>query len=146
MDIGSHRIDLLLDLCGPAEVRTALMTTGANWDTEDCATVVLRFQSGVHGVLQCVFCTRAKADELRIVGSKGKLAADPLNDGRLKVEVGNETWFESHKPAGNLHAPLISDFVAAIRENRPPRISGEEGRRTNEIIDLAYGIAQSRNR
>jgi len=36
---------------------------------------------------------------------------------------------------------LIADFAEAIEEDREPRVSGEEGRRTNEVMERAYRSA-----
>jgi len=33
---------------------------------------------------------------------------------------------------------LVEDFVAAIREGRPPLVNGDEGRLTNLIMETAY--------
>jgi len=48
---------------------------------------------------------------------------------------------ENHPPAANLHEPLIADFVAAIQETRRPRVSGEDGRDVNQVIEQAYEAA-----
>src|SRR5262245_44906432 len=45
MDIGSHRIDLFLDLCGGvADVKAYCESLGDAFDTEERATLLLRFQ------------------------------------------------------------------------------------------------------
>jgi predicted dehydrogenase len=142
MDIGSHRIDLFLDLFGPIEDVHAFADarTGA-FEAEDCATLAFRFATGVHGTLQCFFGTNANRDEFTILGTKGWLRADPLNGDRLLVAGGDERREESHPPDRNLHAPLIADFAEAVAEGREPRIPGEEGRRTNEFMARAYRSA-----
>jgi predicted dehydrogenase len=143
MDIGSHRIDLFLDLFGPIEhVHARCGTRAGKYEAEDCATLLLRFASGVHGTLQCFFGTDTQHDELTIVGNAGWLRADPLNGSRLLVGRGNEVREEMHPPPDNLHAPLIADFVEAVIKGREPRVSGEEGRRTNEVMERAYGAAK----
>jgi predicted dehydrogenase len=38
---------------------------------------------------------------------------------------------------------MIDDFVAAIREGRPPRVTGEDGLRAVEIVAAAYESAQT---
>jgi len=49
MDIGSHRIDLLLRLGGTIrDVRALCGTVAANYKAEDCASLVFRF-SGAAG-------------------------------------------------------------------------------------------------
>lgn len=139
MDIGSHRINLFLDLFGDvAGVKASCPTIAGNHEAEDCATLLLRFASGVHGVLQCYFGTAAALDEFTILGSKGMLSANPLNGSELVVQIGTERRVESHPPPANLHGPLVADFAQAVIDGLPPRVSGEEGKRANEVMESAY--------
>jgi predicted dehydrogenase len=139
MDIGSHRIDLFLDLFGPVEeVVCRCATRTGPFQAEDCATLLLRFASGVQGTLQCFFGTSANRDEFTIIGSNGWVRADPLNGDHLIVDIKGERREELHPAPANLHAPLIAEFVEAVHHDRDPRIRGEEGRRTNEVMERAY--------
>ena len=45
---------------------------------------------------------------------------------------------ENHPPPENFNAPLIDDFVGAIREGREQRVSGEEGTKTNAVLERGY--------
>jgi predicted dehydrogenase len=145
MDIGSHRLDLFLDLFGPIEEVQARCDSAHGSATvasaEDRATLFLQFASGVHGTLQCLFGTTANRDELTVTGTRGWLRAEPLNGDRLLIVRDNVLQEESLPPAANLHAPLIADFVEAVAAGREPRVSGEEGRRTNELLERAYRAA-----
>jgi predicted dehydrogenase len=38
---------------------------------------------------------------------------------------------------------MIEDFVAAVREQRPPKVSGEDGYKAVEIALAAYESAES---
>jgi predicted dehydrogenase len=139
MDIGSHRLNLFLDLLGEvAEVQARVDTLLGEYEAEDAATLLLRFQSGAHGTLQCFFGTNCGADDFSILGTRGRLSANPLNGEKLIVESAEGQRVETHAPPANLHGPLIADFVAAILEGRSPLVSGEEGRRTNEVMERAY--------
>jgi predicted dehydrogenase len=142
MDIGSHRVDLFLDLFGEVTgVEACCATRLGSHEAEDCATVLLQFRAGVHATLQCFFGTAVPADDFSVLGTRGRLAASPLNGGRLVVDLGTGRRVESHPPAANLHAPLIADFVSAILEGRAPRVTGEEGRRASEVMERAYRAA-----
>ncbi|MGF1579958.1 MAG: Gfo/Idh/MocA family protein [Gemmataceae bacterium] len=144
MDMGSHRIDLFLDMFGQVVDGKALCDTlVGDYEGEDCASVVLRFRSGVHGNLQCFFRTNVGADEFIITGTKGRLIASPLNRDKLIVQVNGERRTESHPPATNLHGPLVADFAEAIRTQRQPVVTGEAGRETNQVIELAYANANA---
>jgi len=139
MDIGSHRLNLFLDLFGPiVNVAAFCNTLAGTYAAEDCATLLLRFQSGAHGTLHCLFNTNAELDEFNIVGTRGRLHANPLNGGELVVDLGSEERVEECPPPANLHGPLVADFVAAILERREPLVTGEEGLRVNEVMERAY--------
>jgi predicted dehydrogenase len=139
MDIGSHRLNLFLDLFGDvAEVKSVCSTVAGAYAAEDVASLVLRFASGVHGSLQCFFGAATDPDEFAVMGTAGRLVARPLNGSTLQIDLASGSRRETHPPPDNLHAPLVADFVAALREGRPPLVTGEEGRRTNEVMARAY--------
>ncbi len=144
MDIGSHRLDLMLDLFGDVvDVKSVCSTVAADYDSEDCASLVMRFHSGVHGNLQCYFGTSAEPDEFTVVGTAGRLYSNVLNNGDLTVLRDGNTSTESHPPSSNFNSPLIADFVAAIREDREPMVTGGQGRAVNEVMQRAYQDASN---
>ncbi len=144
MDIGSHRINLLLDMFGEvADVKAFCSTITASYDSEDCASLVIRFRSGVHGTLQCLFGARVDPDEFTVIGTQGRMSSSPLNGGDLSIRTTKDHRVESHPPHDNFNFPLIADFVDAIREDRDPTVSGEEGRAANVVMQLAYKDAAS---
>jgi predicted dehydrogenase len=143
MDIGSHRLNLFLDLFGPvADVAAACDTLAGSYAAEDCATLLLRFESGAHGSLHCLFNTSADLDDFCIVGTKGRMQANPLNGGELVIDQGNTERVEDRPPPANLHSPLVVDFVQAIRERRDPVVTGEEGLRVNQVMERAYAATR----
>jgi predicted dehydrogenase len=74
MDIGSHRINLFLDLFGEVrDVQGYCDTLAGPYPAEDCASLLVRFDSGAHGTLQCCFSTPANLDEFLIVGTRGRV-------------------------------------------------------------------------
>ncbi|HYT89459.1 MAG TPA: Gfo/Idh/MocA family oxidoreductase [Gemmataceae bacterium] len=139
MDIGSHRLNLFLDLLGEVvDVQARIDTLLGAYEAEDAATLLLHFRSGAHGTLQCFFGTTCGADDFSILGRRGRLSATPLNGEQLVIESIQGQRIETHPPPGNLHAPLIVDFVSAILEGHSPLVTGEEGRRTNNVMERAY--------
>ena len=139
MDIGSHRLNLFFDLFGPvAQVKACCDTLAADYDAEDCATLVVRFARGMHGSLQCYFGSRADVDRFAIHGTTGRLIADPLNGSELVIDSGGERVRESHSRHDNTHLPLVADFTAAVLDGRPPRVTGEEGRLASDLMARAY--------
>ena len=139
MDIGSHRINLLLSLFGEvAKVTACCGRVAAEYEAEDCASLVLVFASKLQAVVQCLFGPADDPDIFSIIGTRGRISSAPLNDGDIVIECGGQSRRESHPPADNFCLPQIADFVAAIREHRDPLVSGEEGRLTNVVIEHAY--------
>ena len=142
MDIGSHRIDLMLHMFGPIEqVRCLCGTVAANYSAENCVSAVMRFRNGVHGNLQCFFGSSIDPDEFTLTGTKGRIVSAPLNGGDLKIQTASTSREESHPPCNNFNLPLIADFVRAIKEDRDPMITGDNGRDVNQVIEQAYANA-----
>jgi len=153
MDIGSHRLDLFLRLFGPIAgatpgddgrgVKAFCGTVAAGYQADDLAHVLVQFESGIQGSLQCSFGPSVDPDEFAILGTRGRLVSRPLNRGELLIERGSEQAVEQHPPSANFNAPLIADFVSAITECRTPFVPGEQGRDVNRIMELAYASSQS---
>jgi predicted dehydrogenase len=147
MDIGSHRINVFLHLFGEiAHVKAICETVVADYDAEDSALLLMKFQNGLVGTLQCFFGSSVDPDEFVVVGTHGRLVARPLNGDELLVETSGGKRTERHPPADNLCGPLVSDFVSAILDNRQPTVTGEEGRAANDVMARAYVEAKSSNR
>ena len=98
----------------------------------------MRFESGPHATLHCLFGTTAAVDSFRIIGTGGQLIADPLNGSQLEIQTGSERRSESHPRAVPVHAPQIVDFTLAIAERRDPRVDGDEGLETNRLMQRIY--------
>jgi predicted dehydrogenase len=112
MDIGSHRIELFLDLFGEiAETKAYCETIAATYEVEDVAILAMRFASGVVGSLQCYFGGMPALDEFVVVASDGRITANPLNGQDLIIQTAQGRRVESHPPPTNLSAPLIADFA-----------------------------------
>lgn len=134
MDVGSHRINIMLSMFGSAKsVHGVRRTIGAEYAGDNAVSFTLEFESGCLGSVQCFFRNGSDPDEFRVTGSDGRLICSPLNDGQLLIESANSRT-ESHPPSPNFNAPLIADFVDAIRNGGQPRVSGEEGLATNLVM------------
>lgn len=141
MDIGSHRLDVFLQLLGEVHCVQACMMDSPDFDAEQVATVMVQFNSGAHGVLQSYFGTVDTPDRLEIIGTDGRVTIEDLNQGDLMLGTAAGQTRESHPPADNLHGPLIEDFALAIMQNREPEITGPIGKKTNQIMQNAYSGA-----
>ena len=139
MDIGSHRLDVFLNLFGDVHSVQAKCGPSPDFDAEEMATVLVEFENGCHGILQCYFGTVDTPDRLEVIGTDGRATTEDLNSGELTIVTAQGTQQELLPPHDNLHAPLISDFTEAVLSDRPPRITGEIGMATNKVMAMAYG-------
>ena len=110
-DIASHRIDVLNFLFGqPLRVSGQLSNVVHHYPVEDNATVMIEYASGVRGVVDVRWHSKAKRDECRIRGSEGEIEMSPLNGPEIVYPAGRES-LPAHD---NLHYPMLENFVDAV--------------------------------
>ena len=144
MDMASHRLDLLCMLFGqPLSVSALTDTRELNISVEDTGSLLIQFAGGVQAAVFASHCIHAPMDEFEIYGTRATLRVSPLNGSELQLLGGHNETFHLPK-ADNVHLPLIEDFNQAIRENRDPRVSGEEGMKTSVLLEAAYHAANER--
>lgn len=133
-DIASHRIDLLNFLFGrPTRVSAHLSNAVHHFAVEDCATVMLEYESGVRGFVDVRWHSKVARDECRLRGTDGELNLTPLNDPPLVTPTG----VEQYPLPPNPHLPLIENFVAAVLDHQPLVSSGETALLTDAAIHAA---------
>jgi len=133
-DIASHRIDLLNFLFGrPVRVSATLSNAVHSFNVEDCATVVVEYDSGVRGLVDVRWHSKVARDECRILGTDGELNLSPLNNPPLVTPSG----VEQHPLPPNPHLPLIENFVDAVLDGKPLVSSGESALLTDAVTDAA---------
>lgn len=141
MDFGCHRIEILLDLFGPVEqvhgfpANVRFRERGV----EDTCVAHIRFESGAAAVLSVSHATRESRDTLELFGNEGSAHVAVLNQGRIRIVAPAGAREEHHPPHANLHQPLVEDFVAAVRQDRAPAVTGETGLEVNRILQAIYG-------
>ena len=140
MDFGCHRIEILLDLLGRArDVRGyPSLVCFTDREIEDTCVAHFRFEQGATAVLSVSHAARESRDSLELYGSEGSAHVPVLNQGRVTIVTAAGTREESHPPHANLHQPLVEDFVAAVRENRVPAVTGEAGLEVNRALQAIY--------
>jgi predicted dehydrogenase len=140
-DFGCHRIEVLLDLLGPAaEVHGFPDNVRYKQrEVEDTCVAHIRFRNGAVGVVAVTHATRESRDALEILGTRGSLHVSVLNRGGLRIVTAAGTRDEHHPPHPNLHQPLVEDFVASIRERREPAVTGEVGLEVARVVAGIYG-------
>ena len=133
-DIASHRIDLLNYFFGePKDVRALLSNAVHETAVEDSATVLIKYASKLHAVVDVRWHSHVARDEFRIVGAEGEIDLTPLNGPQLLFPGGRED-LPTHQ---NLHYPCIESFVDAMLEGKPLLSSGKTALWTDWITEKA---------
>ncbi len=112
---------------------------------DDCGVLSLRFRKGTIATLDASW-SRTKGFPtwgdvtLKLWGETGIIKVDAF--GQLVMVWGDRPY---HAGFGdNMDAGLVADFVSAVRDRRPPTITGEDGLRAVQVALAAYRSARSR--
>ena len=160
MNQGIHIADLLGWFMGDAvEVLARSATLAHEIEVEDDVVATVRFKSGALG---SIVATTAAAPgfphRVEVYGTRGgvQLEAEaiarwegetvPAIDPALRAGSAPAAAGAGGSPTGIAvtgHARILADFVAAIREGRPPLVPGEEGRRSLALVLAIYEAARS---
>ncbi len=138
-DVGSHRLDVLVYLFGGVQEVTAFAgTLHCSYRVEDSAVLCMKLAGSVHGVANFNWNIGSTSDELEIYGTEGKILARPLDQGRLEVHRGTEIEVVDLPPPQITHTGLVRSFLHAVQARKPLICSGQEGMKTNAIMEAAY--------
>lgn len=148
-----HNIDLLQWMMG-GEIESVYAQTGTflrNIEAEDFGAVIIRFKNGSIGIVEGSACVYPKnlEETLSIFGETGAvviggLAVNKIETWKFADELDNEDEIlkaqgeDPDSVYGHGHTPLFKDFIDAIKEDREPLISGEEGKKAMSIVLAAY--------
>jgi len=144
-DMGVHAIDAITRIVGPIERVAAYLDGRVHaYATEDTATLLLRFASGAHGVVQSHYNCQQNA--LEIQGSAGRIWSSAWwgRDfaGDLHVQLGSEVT-DFTLPQVNVYVPQIEHLSACALSGELPIISGQRGRANIAVIRAAIESARS---
>jgi predicted dehydrogenase len=145
MDMGVHCIDAITSICGPVERVSALLDNRIyQYAAEDSATLLLRFASGAHGVVQSHFTSNQ--NWLDIQGTKGRIWSEPWLGrefaGTLQLWRGSDVS-NIELESVNVYVPQIEDVSGAILSGSASAISGERGLANMAVISAAIESARS---
>lgn len=152
-----HTIDLLRWFMGPVEAAAGFISTLTHRiEAEDVAVASLRFRSGALGVIEGSLSTRpreAESTQMQIHGEKGSIfiQGSGVTFWKTTQVEGPTTGAEaagakppSPVPAATGHHRVVDDFISALREDRDPYVSGEEGRKSLEVVLAIYKASKER--
>ncbi len=143
-DLGVHKSDLLRYLFGEFSAVSAFVETNAKTSTEvdDNAVVLLRTESGIIGTLAASWAYVAGGDNSTVIyGEKGilRLEDDPEHslieeyaDGRVIKHKLDK--IQTNEDGGQTSSHVINHFIQSIIEDKDPLITGEEGKKSLDII------------
>jgi UDP-N-acetyl-2-amino-2-deoxyglucuronate dehydrogenase len=152
-----HQIDILRWLAGPVKHVTGEWQLGAlhKIESEDVLSALLRFESGVTGVVQASTAFwPGYSERVEIHGTKGTavITGDKLTAWDIQDDHGEPAPIATEVASGSSDPMAISltpferqflDFADAIKNKRKPRISGEEGLAALEIVHAIYESCRS---
>ena len=152
-----HNIDLLRWMMGGDIVEVVGMTDKLNHeyiDAEDLGIALVRFANGSYGIIEGTtdIYPQNLEETLYIFGEKGTVKAggksvniieewrfsDALDDPDEVKQQYNENPPNVY---GFGHTPLYADVIDAIKNDRAPYVSAEDGRRALELVLAIYKSA-----
>jgi predicted dehydrogenase len=146
-----HALDLLLWFAGaPNRVTGQIRTLNHHIEVEDCAMANLEYENGQMGLIQATTnAIPGYPERIEIYGSKGSAIyhkglgqlewhfLDAKKDHVDKVEASSG----ASRPmdiSATAHTVQFNDFAEAIHNHRLPKVSGDDGRRSIELITAIY--------
>ncbi len=139
MDMGCHRIEMLLRLFGPVDdARSLVGRLRTARDIDDTGTALLQFASGVHATLTVSWAPFERRDSFEVFGDRGTISIPVLGLGAMIVRTDAGERTEHHPSNPNHHQPLVDDFIRAVAERRSPLVTGEIGLEVNRIEAAIY--------
>lgn len=158
MNQAIHTLDLLLWIIGdPKEVYSMEATRLRNIEAEDVSIGMIRFHSGILGTVEASTTVYSHnfEESLTIFGEKGtvkiggtnaiyfehiQIEGMPVEDAeRLKERIKDDPWGEPG------HQIIIKDMIKAIKEDKPPSVTGVDGKKALELV-LAFYHSAEKNR
>lgn len=157
MNQSIHYIDLLLYLMGPVEEVHAYCATRSHEriEVEDIAVATLKFKSGALGLIEGnTAAYPGYSVTLDIFGNNGSVIIenDQVKEWNFKngneftktsKEVVNTSASTSKMSSYESHKRQYDDLVHAILEKKEPLVTGEEARKSLELILAIYESARS---
>lgn len=155
MNQAIHNLDLLLWFMGdPEQVFSMEATRLRQIEAEDVSAGLIKFESGALGTVETSTTVYPKnfEESITIFGEKGTVKIGGTNalyfehidiEGKenkeleaLKEKIKAEPW---GTPG---HQWIIEDMVSAIKEERTPAVTGEDGRKALELVLSFYESAK----
>ncbi len=158
VDLAPHDLDVMRFISGEEPTRVYAETEQRiHTDHEDLLTALLRFESGIKGVLEINWLTPRKVRDVMVLGDHGMFHADDLTQDLYfyeNAEASDLTWNHLSMLKGvsegkmlrypiQRYEPLRAEleaFADAVLNNQPVPVRGEDGL---AALRLALALVQS---
>jgi len=144
VDVGSHRLDILLHLLGDVaaeeEAKGFVANLVGHHAAENDVALALRMASGVLVSGAFHFRTQPARDVLEVYGTDGTLALAPFDGDTLTLrhdpnqQNGHVAEYRFPNPSPT-HGPLVEALVRVYHGSDEPHVTGEEGAKVTRIMD-----------
>lgn len=158
VDLATHDLDLMCFLLEDEPVRVFAQTgRQIHTEHEDLLLALMSFRKGTFGMLEANWLTPTKVREILVLGERGMVQVDDLTQDFYfyeNAQAGGELWGALHilkgvsegrmvryeVPRGEPLKAELEAFVAAVLNNEPSPVSGEEGL---AALRLALALVES---
>ena len=139
---GSHEIDYMRWLLGEVVQVYCLADTVSDLqvDTEDTASMVLRFASGCLGEIHLDFVQRERTRNCKIVGTEGTIAWDHIEGSVSIYSIEDSDWQRLDIPcdANEMYLAEMEAFLHCLDGKQPPAADIDSATRVLEIALAAH--------
>ncbi|NQX58855.1 Gfo/Idh/MocA family protein [Paenibacillus qinlingensis] len=146
-DLGVHKSDLIRWLLDDEVAQVAAFVGTLHkegTDVDDNATCLLRMRSGATGSLVASWTYYKGQDNSTVLWCENgviKIDTDPNDQVIVELRNGTVERYKVGQVATNekqTSSGVVNEFVTSILDNKPPRISGEEGYQALKVILAAF--------
>jgi len=141
-DLGCHIVDIMRWFMGPPKSVVAKINNLTNaYPIDDNSAVVVEFESGALGVLECSWAQRRGPRPMEIYGADGYVGRDPFGGVILSSAAldpqGVQGLIRVEKlPEAQPHP--MDQWVSAMLHGTPMAITVEDGRNLTELMEGMY--------
>ncbi|BCU82669.1 oxidoreductase [Polycladomyces abyssicola] len=154
-DLGVHKADLIRWLLQDEIVEVgALVDTlhKEETDVDDNAVIILRTRGGAIGTMEASWTHYPNEDNSTILHCENgtmKIGVDPVDQVIVELRDGTVERYQvgaiaTNEEGGQTKSGVIDAFVHSILSGEPPLISGEEGKKSLEVILAAIRSAEEK--
>jgi len=141
-DLGCHIVDIMRWFMGrPVSVVAKVTNLTDKYPIDDNSAVVVEFESGALGVLECSWAQRRGPRPMEIYGTEGYVGRDPFGGVILESTQLDPQGVQGLIRVGKLppaEPHPMDQWLSAILHDTPMTITVEDGRNLTELMEGLY--------